>query len=171
VCTTPTPTPTITSTPTPTPTITSTPTPTPTQTGTPLVAPTSTPTPTVTSSQTGTPLVSPTSTPTPTQTGTPLVTPSPTPLPTIFTHGTVIVTCDDFCTANYQIDVSTPADDTFGALQIGDFIYNQGGVAGFVAYAATSTDTATGSFRIAQINTSGQITAISICVGGACDPF
>jgi hypothetical protein len=116
-------------------------------------------------------LVSPTSTPTPTQTGTPLVTPSPTPLPTIFTHGTVIVTCNDFCTANYQIDVSTPADDTFVALQVGDTIYNQGGVAGYVAYAATSTNTATGSFRIAQINTSGQITGISICVGGACDPI
>jgi hypothetical protein len=98
-------------------------------------------------------------------------TPTPTQLFIIYTHGTVIPTCDDFCNANYQIDVSTPADDTFDALQVGDTIYNQGGVAGFVAYAATSTETSTGVFRIATINTSGQITGISICVGGVCSPF
>jgi hypothetical protein len=49
---------------------------------------------------------------------------------------------------------------------VGNTIYGQGGVAGFVAYAATFTDTATGLFRIDEISSSGQITGISICVSG-----
>ena len=144
-------------TPTPTPTQTRTPTPTPTN---PLTSPTTTSTPTAT--------------PTGTSSGT---TPTPTPTPTqtipiqIFTHGVVLATCSGFCNTNYQINVSTPADANFATLTIGDTIYNQGGVAGFVAYAATSTDTSTGVFRIAQIDSSGVITGIFICVAGSCDPL
>jgi hypothetical protein len=154
-------------TPTPTMTSTNTPTPTITQTQTQTLGLSPTPTPTATITQT------PTSTqgqsPTPTSTLT--ATPTPTSAPQIYTHGTVRATCSDFCNANYQIDVQTPADASYAALTIGDTIYNQGGVAGFVAYAATSTDTATGSFRIAQIDTNGEITGIFICVGGSCDPL
>jgi hypothetical protein len=135
------------------------PTPTPTNTRTPTLTPTLTPTNTQTPTQTSTLGTTPTQTPTP----------STTPAIQIFTHGTVLATCSDFCNANYQIDVSTPADANFGALTIGDTIYNQGGVAGFVAYAATSTDTATGTFRIAQIDTSGEILAIYICIAGNCE--
>jgi len=141
---------------TPTPTPTRTPTPTPTSSGS---TPTPTPTLTQTPTQTSTLGTTPTQTPTP----------SPTPAIEIFTHGTVLETCSDFCNANYQIDVSTGADANFASLTIGDTIYNQGGVAGFVAYAATSTDTATGTFRIAQINTSGEILAIFICIAGNCE--
>jgi hypothetical protein len=98
-------------------------------------------------------------------------TPSPTESIEIFTHGTVFETCSDFCTANYNIDVSTSATDNYVSLTIGDTIFGQGGVAGFVAYAATSTDTSTGTFRIAEIDSSGEITGIFICVGGSCDPL
>jgi hypothetical protein len=56
-------------------------------------------------------------------------------------------------------------------LTIGDTIFGQGGVAGFVAYSNTSTDTTTGPFRIADIDTSGVIQGIYICVGGTCDPL
>jgi hypothetical protein len=154
-------------TPTPTMTSTNTPTPTITQTQTQTLGLSPTPTPTATITQT------PTSTqgqsPTPTSTLT--ATPTPTSAPQIYTHGTVRATCSDFCNANYQIDVQTPADASYAALTIGDTIYNQGGVAGFVAYAATSTDTATGVFRIAQIDATGEITGIFICVGGSCDPL
>jgi len=143
-------------TPTPTPTRTPTPTPTSTSSGS---TPTPTPTNTQTPTQTSTLGTTPTQTPTP----------SPTPAIQIFTHGTVLATCSDFCNANYQIDVSTGADANFASLTIGDTIYNQGGVAGFVAYAATSTDTATGTFRIAQIDTSGEILAIYICIAGNCE--
>jgi hypothetical protein len=146
-------------TPTPTPSPTRIPTPTPTR---PLISPTTTSTPTRT----------PTATPTGTSSGT---TPTPTPTPTqtqgiqIFTHGVVLATCSLFCNANYNIDVSNTATANFGALTIGDTIFGQGGVAGFVAYAATSTDTATGTFRIAQIDSSGVITSIFICVAGNCE--
>jgi hypothetical protein len=134
----------------------------------PSVCPTTTPTPTLTSTPTQTPTTGG-GTPTPTATSSP--TPTPTAAIEIFTHGTVLGTCSDYCTTNYQIDVSTPATASYAALTNGGIIYNQGGVAGFVAYAATSTDTATGSFRIAQIDTSGEILAIFICIGGSCEPL
>jgi hypothetical protein len=139
----------------------------------PVMCPTPTPT---SGGTTPTPTQTPTNTTTPTGTssgGTPTPTPTPTQTPAIeiFTHGTVLATCSDFCNANYQIDVSTPADANFSTLTIGDTIYGQGGVAGFVAYAATSTDTSTGTFRIAQIDSSGVITGIFICVAGNCDPL
>jgi uncharacterized delta-60 repeat protein len=149
--------------------------------------PSATPTPTITPTQTSTPGLptpTPTGTPTntPTQTQTPTgtssgTTPTPTPTPTqtqgieIFTHGTVLATCSDYCNANYQIDVSTPATANFSTLTIGDTIFGQGGVAGFVAYAATSTDTSTGTFRIAEIDSSGVITDILVCAGGSCVPL
>ena len=148
-------------TPTPTSTVGTTPTQTPTNTSTPTQTPTNTTTPTQTPTQTSTIATTPTQTPTP----------SPTPSIEIFTHGTVLATCSLFCNANYQIDVSTPADANFATLSIGDTIYNQGGVAGFVAYAATSTDTATGVFRIAEIDSSGVILGIYICLAGVCDPL
>lgn len=154
-------------TPSPTATPTNTQTPTQTQTPsatvgtTPTQTPTNTSTPTQTQTQTATIATTPTMTPTP----------SPTTAIEIFTHGIVFETCSDFCTANYLIDVSTSATNNYASLTIGDTIFGQGGVAGFVAYAATSTDTATGTFRIAQIDASGVITGIFICVGGSCEPL
>jgi uncharacterized delta-60 repeat protein len=147
-------------TPTPTPTTTRTPTPTPTI---PLISPTTTSTPTQTPTQTIGLSPTPTSTLTPTPTQTQGI--------EIFTHGTVFATCSDFCNANYQIDVSTPATANFATLTFGDTIFGQGGVAGFVAYAATSTDTSTGTFRIAEIDSSGEIIDILVCSGGSCVPL
>jgi len=150
---------------TPSPTVTPTTTQTPTQTQTPSATvgttPTQTPTNTSTPTQTATIATTPTQTPTP----------SPTTAIQIFTHGVVLATCSLFCNANYNIDVANTATANFASLTIGDTIFGQGGVAGFVAYAATSTDTATGTFRIAQIDTSGEIIGIFICVGGSCEPL
>lgn len=124
---------------------------------------------------TPTPTATPTATPTPTSTSTPTPTATPTVTPTggstIYAHGTVLGTCSDFCNSNYNIDVLTTADNTYASLTIGDTIYGQGGVAGFVAYSDVSTDTTTGPFRIAEIDSSGVITGIFICVGGSCDPL
>lgn len=149
---------------TPTPTRTPTQTPTTTQTQTPSstfgTTPTNTGTPTQTPSQTSTSV-----TPTPT------ATPTPTTAFQIFTHGTVRENCSDFCTTNYNIDVSTSATANYSSLTIGDTIFGQGGVAGFVAYSNISTDTTTGPFRIAEIDSSGVITGIFICVGGSCEPL
>ena len=146
---TPTPTPTQTRTPTPTGTAT-TPTPTPTRTGTP------TPTPTTTS-----PATTPTTTPTPT----------PTTAVQIFTHSSVLATCSNYCTANYNITTSTSATASYAALTIGDTIFGQGGVAGFVAYSNVSTDTTTGPYKIAEINSSGVILGLYVCNGSVCDPL
>ena len=133
-----------------------------------IVCPSPTPTTTTTPTQTNTPTPSATSggaTPTPTRT------PTPTPSPQIYTHGTVRATCSDFCNTNYNIDVLTNATANYTSLTIGDTIFGQGGVAGFVAYSNISTDTTTGPFRIAEINTSGVILGIYVCVAGVCDPL
>ena len=132
--------------------------PTPTPTPTPTATPTATPTPT-----------GPEPTPTPTATATPTAT--PTGGETIYAHGTVLGSCSDFCIANYNIDVLTTADNPYASLTIGDTIYGQGGLSGYVAYSNVSTDTTTGPFRIAEIDSSGVITGIFICVGGSCDPL
>jgi hypothetical protein len=135
-----------------------------------VVEPTPTPTPTATLTPTPTATATPTGPePTPTPTATPTAT--PTGGSTIYAHGTVRGTCSDYCSTNYNIDVLTTADDTYASLTIGDTIYGQGGVAGFVAYSNVSTDTTTGPFRIAEIDSSGVITGIFICVGGSCDPL
>lgn len=157
--------PVVTPTPTSTPTNTSTPTPTQTQTPTSGTTPTQTTTPT------------PTSTPTPSETSTIITTPTPTATPTqtipvtIFAHGTVKAVCADFCNANFNIDIVTNATANYAALTIGDTIFGQGGVAGFVAYSNISTDTTTGPFRQAEINSSGVIIGIFVCSGGSCIPL
>ncbi len=164
--------PVVTPTPTQTPTNTRTPTPTQTPTATQGLTPTQTPTNTETPTQT--------QTQTPTQTETqasPPTTPTQTPTPSqtqaiqIFTHSAVLANCSDYCNSNYNITTSTSASASYLALTIGDTIFGQGGVAGFVAYSNISTDTTTGPFRIAEINTSGVILGIYVCLAGACDPL
>ena len=121
-----------------------------------------------------TPTSTTTSTPTPTSTialtPTNTATPSPTPYPTIYTHGSVRATCSDFCTTNYNITTLTSASDTYTGLAIGDFIYGISG-AGFIAYSNVSTDTTTGPFRIAEIDSNGEVIAIFICNGVTCEPL
>lgn len=138
---------------------------TPTQT----VTPTNTATPTNTPTVTSTPNSTPTNTPTNTRTQTP--TPSITSSPTIYTHGAVLGTCNNYCNANYNIATPTSADGDYTSLVVGDTIYGQGGVAGFVAYSNVSTDTTTGPFKIAEIDTSGVVLGIYECVSGNCNPI
>jgi hypothetical protein len=132
-----------------------------TPTATPTVTPTSTSNQ-VTPTPTGTPNV------TPTNTSTQTPTPSVTSLPTIYTHGAVLSTCSDYCTINYNITTLTTADANYASLTLNDFIYGQGGVAGFVAYSDVSTDTSTGPFKIAEIDTTGKVISILECVSGSC---
>ena len=91
--------------------------------------------------------------------------------PTIYTHGAVRATCSDYCTTNYNITTLTNADGDYNSLTLGDTIYGQGGVAGYVAYSDVSTDTNTGPFRIAEIDSSGVVLDISVCSGGSCVPL
>lgn len=127
------------------------------------------PTPTPTSTPTPTPTLTP-GPPTPTPTATP-VTPTPTPTgSTIYTHGAVRATCADFCNTNYTIGTLTSADNTYLALTLGDQIYGITG-AGYIAYSNVSTDTVTGPFRVAQIDSFGTILDILVCSGGSCVPL
>jgi len=114
-------------------------------------------------------LTTTTTTTTPTTTTTAAPTTTTTAAPTIFTHGAVRAVCSDYCTTNYNITTSTFADANYDSLTIGDTIYGQGGVAGFVAYSNVSTDTTTGPFRIAEIDSSGVVVSIKVCVGGSCE--
>ena len=144
---------------------TTTPTPTPTSTPAFVTTPTQTPT------NTGTPTQTPTQTSTIATTPTQTPTPSPTTPIQIFTHSAVLATCSDYCNANYNITTSTSATASYAALTIGDTIFGQGGVAGFVAYSNISTTTTAGPFRIAEINSSGVILGIYVCLAGVCDPL
>ena len=118
---------------------------------------------------TGSVCVAPTPTPTPTPTGTVTPTPTPSPTPELFyTHGSPIETCSDYCSLNYIISTITTADGTYDTLTIGDTIYGQGGVSGYVVYSNISTDTNTGPFKIAQIDASGVVLDISVCSGSSC---
>jgi hypothetical protein len=140
----------------------------PTLTPTATSTPTQTPTVSLSSTPSSTPNSTPTNTPTNTRTQTP--TPSVTPLPTIYTHGAVRATCSDYCTTNYNITTLTSADNNYAGLAIGDFIYGISG-AGFIAYSNVSTDTTTGPFQIAEINSSGEILGLYFCNGSTCDPL
>lgn len=115
--------------------------------------------------------LTPTPTPTNTPTGTPTQTPTPsvTLLPTIYTHGAVLANCSDYCTINYNIATLTTASANYASLNTTNgYIYGQGGVAGFVAYSDVSTDTSTGPFKIAEIDTTGKVISILVCVSGSC---
>jgi hypothetical protein len=162
--------PVVTPSPTATPTNTNTSTPTPTPSATIGTTPTQTPTNTRTPTQTQTP-TSTTGGGTPTPTATSSPTPTPTTAIEIFTHGAVLATCSDYCSTNYDIFTSTQADADYFSLGIGDTIYAQLGVSGYVAYSDEPTDTATGPFRIAEIDGSGVVQDILICVGGSCEPL
>lgn len=47
---------------------------------------------------------------------------------------------------------------------VGNTIYGQGGVAGYVSYSNTTTDTTMGPFRVVEIYSGGQITGLFECV-------
>jgi len=136
----------------------------PSTTTTTTAAPTTTTTTITPTTTTTTTTAAPTTT---TTTATPTTT--TTASPTIFTHGAVRAVCSDYCTTNYNITTLTLADANYDSLTIGDTIYGQGGVAGFVAYSNVSTDTTTGPFRIAEIDSSGVVVSIKVCVGGSCE--
>ena len=77
--------------------------------------------------------------------------------------------CDDFCTLNYAITTVTSASSSYAGLAAGpgNFIYGITG-AGFIAYSDQSTNTEIGPFRIAQIDSNGEVLAIKVCSGGLC---
>lgn len=135
--------------PTPTPSFTSTPSPTPTIGTTPSNTPTNTQT----------------------QTPTPTTTSASTCPETIYTYGNLRPNCSDYCTTNYNINTIDNSTQPYGTLTIGDFICGYEGETGYLAYSNVSTDTNTGPFKIADIDGTGEVVGIYVCVGGSCVPL
>lgn len=90
---------------------------------------------------------------------------------TIYTHGAILFTCSDYCNTNYLIQTEDCASQPYGSLTIGDFIYGYSGQAGYLAYSYTPTDTNTGPYRIADIDGTGEILGLYVCIGGSCIPL
>jgi hypothetical protein len=102
---------------------------------------------------------------------TPAVSPSVSPSPQIYTHGAVLGSCSDYCFTNYNITTLTSATADYAGLTSGGTIFGQGGLSGYVAYSDVSTDTSTGPFKIAEIDSNGVVQAIFICIGFDCEPL
>jgi hypothetical protein len=63
----------------------------------------------------------------------------------------------------------TSASSSYATLAAGpgNFIYGITG-SGFIAYSNVSTNTEDGPFRIAEIDSNGEVLAIKVCSGGLC---
>jgi hypothetical protein len=83
-------------------------------------------------------------------------------------------TCATFCDGTNRtipLQKETLACDSYLTVAVGDIILGGILAPGFYAYAATSTDTQTGPFRIMQIVSSGgqnEVSSILECSGGTC---
>ena len=81
--------------------------------------------------------------------------------------------CGNFCNANFNISVptSTTTNDSYFNVVGGETIAGSTIATGWYAYAATSTNTATGTFRIMQIGANNEILGLAECDSGSCTPL
>tara|TARA_R100000935_G_scaffold55678_1_gene85870 strand:+ start:9616 stop:10974 length:1359 start_codon:yes stop_codon:yes gene_type:complete len=82
--------------------------------------------------------------------------------------------CDTFCDGTNRtipLQRETSTCDSYLDVGIGDVIAGAALGVGFYAYAATSTDTQTGPFRIMQITSGNNISALFECIGSSCQPL
>lgn len=98
-----------------------------------------------------------------------------TPPTTIFyMNPTTMAACNTWCDGtNRTITVprGTTNNHTYANVVIGDIIAGTLLGAGHYAYAASSTDTATGTFQILQVDASNEVLSISQCDGTSCVPI
>ena len=78
-------------------------------------------------------------------------------------------TCSDFCTTNYTIPSPRTmlSNNSYANITIGDEVSVTALADGFYAYAATSTDTATGIFRVMTLS-NNIVTSLAECSGANC---
>ncbi len=90
------------------------------------------------------------------------------PSNTFFRSG-VQSSCGNFCTGNYNISVPAATDTNHSFLNVveGDEIVGGSLTDGWYAYAATSTDTSTGTFLIMQLQ-SNEVVVRAECDGTSC---
>ena len=92
------------------------------------------------------------------------------PPTTLIYLSTAAPACNAFCNSNYNISSprATTNNDNFLAVEIGDTISGASLTPGWYAYAASSTNTISGTFRIMQVDSSNQITSLAECDFGSC---
>lgn len=82
--------------------------------------------------------------------------------------------CDTFCDGTNRTiptQKQTSDCDTYATLAPGDIIIGAAIATGWYAYAASSTDTATGPFRLMQIGAGNEILSLQQCSGASCVPL
>jgi hypothetical protein len=91
-----------------------------------------------------------------------------------YMNTTSLAACNTWCDGtNRTISVlkSTTSNHVYSSVTIGDVIAGAPLADGWFAYAATSTDTATGPFRLMQIGAGNEILNIEQCSGTNCVPL
>lgn len=80
--------------------------------------------------------------------------------------------CSDFCDdiINYAISLSKDSSDSYSAVAPGTTISGSTLVDGYYAYAETSTDTASGTFRLMNL-VGNEVVDVSQCAGFTCTPL
>ncbi len=80
--------------------------------------------------------------------------------------------CSDFCDGsnNYAISLSKDSSDSYSAVAPGTTISGPTLIDGYYAYAETSTDTASGTFRLMNL-VSNEVVDVSQCSGSTCSPL
>ena len=93
-----------------------------------------------------------------------------TPPTTLIYLSGVAGACNAFCNSNYSISTprATTNNDTFASVETGDTISGASLTPGWYAYAASSTNTISGTFRIMQVDSNNQITTLAQCETGFC---
>tara|TARA_R100000742_G_C4279452_1_gene104062 strand:+ start:2189 stop:3580 length:1392 start_codon:yes stop_codon:yes gene_type:complete len=84
---------------------------------------------------------------------------------------TMRAACTDFCDGtNYLINSQkqTISCETYGSVTIGSIIAGASIAAGWYAYAATSTDTTVGTYRIMEIDSNNEVISLRQCSGPLC---
>tara|TARA_R110000787_G_scaffold106598_1_gene214298 strand:+ start:21409 stop:21864 length:456 start_codon:yes stop_codon:yes gene_type:complete len=80
-------------------------------------------------------------------------------------------TCTDFCDGTNRVINSSKSSNvnaTYSTLSLGDTILGAALTNGWYAYAATSTDTATGTYKQFQITNGNYVADIKTCSGTNC---
>tara|TARA_Y100001972_G_C7666425_1_gene337087 strand:+ start:4790 stop:6361 length:1572 start_codon:yes stop_codon:yes gene_type:complete len=96
-----------------------------------------------------------------------------TPPTQTFFISALSATCNNFCTSNFQIGVprGTTNNASFAGVSVGDTIAGSTLTPGWYAYAASVTNTQSGTFKQMQIDGNNQITSLAECDGQQCNPL
>jgi hypothetical protein len=163
--------PTTTTTTTEAPTTTTTTTEAPTTTTTTTEAPTTTTTTTEAPTTTTTTTEAPTTTTTTTEAPTTTTTTTAAPTPITIYRSDVFGTCNEICQNKVNFTNETTATAGYPDIEVGDIV-NDIISSGFYAISSDPGNTDEEPFKVVQLSApSGEVLAVSICVGSECVPI